>query len=678
MLADVLIITAAKDEDTAIRAVSEGLAEPWSKCEDVPRGYLYDLWQCSVARGDKKPPIRVILAPTPAQREHATAAVASVLISHFHPFCVAMSGVCAGRPGEVNLGDVIIADKVWKYDAGAMVRQPGATEAEHYPEIETYQLPMHWKAKAESFACTLPADAANVWGERPRPGDGKPWRMHVGGIATGKDLVRDPTYWERLAKTQNRKILGIDMEGSAIGWIAEFFDVRRKIIVKGAMDHADPSKTDKCRLFAARAAAEVLVQFLRAHLDEDKHEPWASKKVLLAGGAAALVGAGLLVSQMGSHTSKPHVDPQAAKGRLEILRDFVPRIGDKTVRFSERAMALAECINAGVFRDAVAFEKAAELMEEAPESSDERRAAFPQLVEVLAPMAPAHLAFIETRYSWATDYTAPEGLDQNAKQSRAYGQQSKAEFWWYVFQKGFAGSPDAMMDAITKSRVDFHSFKAMYGLCANLPTPLKTRMEAHASRVVRALVAIAQAESTRDNPEPLEVIRNIVYAESDADMLVAAEVINTAKRRAIVDPHLAKQCLLITDVDASVVPHQAHFDPERPRGRESRLYAAAEYVVWACKFKAVADVLEEDLVAEVVRYAEELRAMGNNWPDTGNGNIHARTCVKALKTMNSAMHGTGTPLENRVYPAVVDALERIAALPDGLLDRVNMKTYGDE
>jgi hypothetical protein len=52
----------------------------------------------------------------------------------------------------------------------------------------------------------------------------------------------------------------------------------------------------------------------------------------------------------------------ASKDRLEILRDYVPRISDKTVRFDERCIALAESINAAVFQNTAAFEKTAELM----------------------------------------------------------------------------------------------------------------------------------------------------------------------------------------------------------------------------------------------------------------------------------------------------------------------------
>jgi nucleoside phosphorylase len=43
------------------------------------------------------------------------AAVGSIalLVEAYKPQCLAMCGVCAGRPGEVELGDVIVADVLW-------------------------------------------------------------------------------------------------------------------------------------------------------------------------------------------------------------------------------------------------------------------------------------------------------------------------------------------------------------------------------------------------------------------------------------------------------------------------------------------------------------------------------------------------------------------------------------
>jgi len=271
MRADILIITAADGEDAAVRAVTLGSISGWRELNDreKPRGFLFPLWCSTFSRDKGKPPIHVVIARTPDQREHATAGIAAPLISFFDPFCLAMCGVCAGRPGAVNLGDVIIADKVWKYDQGAIVASAKGGDADFEPEIETYQLPKHWKLEAEGFSCRLP-DGADWLAERPTPDDKRKWSIHVGGIGTGSNLVRDASIWDRLRRTQNRKIVGLEMEASAIGWLAEAFDVRRKIVVKGVMDHGDVTKSNKCRRFAAHAAAEVLIQFLRTHLDDNE------------------------------------------------------------------------------------------------------------------------------------------------------------------------------------------------------------------------------------------------------------------------------------------------------------------------------------------------------------------------------------------------------------------------
>ena len=40
------------------------------------------------------------------------------LITAYGPKCLAMSGVCAGRSGDANLGDVIVGDRLWTHDTG--------------------------------------------------------------------------------------------------------------------------------------------------------------------------------------------------------------------------------------------------------------------------------------------------------------------------------------------------------------------------------------------------------------------------------------------------------------------------------------------------------------------------------------------------------------------------------
>ncbi|MGH7245212.1 MAG: tetratricopeptide repeat protein [Phycisphaerales bacterium] len=240
----------------------------WSAI-DPPRGFDYPLWTCSFKR-EGRAPMRFVLARSPDQREHAAVSIAAILVSHFQPRCLAMCGVCAGHPDEVTLGDVIVADRVWKYDAGELKRNAGDRDAHWLPDMETYQLYKPWKLAIESFDFKLPL-GADWLAERSDGGAG--WKVHIGGMATGANLVRDPSIWNRLVTTQNRKVLGIEMEASAIGWLKEALDVPRLLIAKGVMDHADPAKSDKARRFAAHASAEVLIQFLLATLDGSVASP---------------------------------------------------------------------------------------------------------------------------------------------------------------------------------------------------------------------------------------------------------------------------------------------------------------------------------------------------------------------------------------------------------------------
>ena len=85
--------------------------------------------------------------------------MATALLNKYAPKCLAMCGVCAGRPGWTELGDVIVADRVYRYDAGT--RMGGRLARQ---DIATYNLNAAWKQAAESF--TIPCSAAWL-SERP-------------------------------------------------------------------------------------------------------------------------------------------------------------------------------------------------------------------------------------------------------------------------------------------------------------------------------------------------------------------------------------------------------------------------------------------------------------------------------------------------------------------------------
>jgi nucleoside phosphorylase len=148
-LVDVLIVTAVPEEYAAVLDAGRG-DSPWT-----PRKGPMDLtvaFRELEADGGGSLTIAVTQA---LGMGAANAVIASAsLIKEYEVRCLAMCGVCAGRRGDVALGDVIVADRVWQYDTGKrkaetvkkkrMVKEEG--------DIEMYRLaPPAWKQEAERF-----------------------------------------------------------------------------------------------------------------------------------------------------------------------------------------------------------------------------------------------------------------------------------------------------------------------------------------------------------------------------------------------------------------------------------------------------------------------------------------------------------------------------------------------
>jgi nucleoside phosphorylase len=103
--------------------------------------------------------------------EFHAASVATRLIQELKPSCIAMTGICAGRQGEVFLGDVIVADRVFKIDGGklkAYYEQPSSEvirKEEIFHDIQTYNLLPLWKHQVENFSKDW---VKTIKGNRPR------------------------------------------------------------------------------------------------------------------------------------------------------------------------------------------------------------------------------------------------------------------------------------------------------------------------------------------------------------------------------------------------------------------------------------------------------------------------------------------------------------------------------
>lgn len=120
---------------------------------------------------------------------------------------------------------------------------------------KSLKLTSEGRKKAEELVLHYPQ-------ELPAPAE---FDIHTAPMATGAAVTEDDGIFPRLANVM-RKVLGVEMEASAIAALGEVHDVP-VIVAKGVSDFGDRFKDDRYRHFAARAAAECLIGFLRKTTD---------------------------------------------------------------------------------------------------------------------------------------------------------------------------------------------------------------------------------------------------------------------------------------------------------------------------------------------------------------------------------------------------------------------------
>jgi nucleoside phosphorylase len=335
----VLIITALRDELKALKNCDDKGGNSWEEDQDS-LGYSY--YKKTFKHGDGSSDVNILAASAIEMGENSVNELASRLISELKPDYLAMTGVCAGNKEDVFLGDVIVADRVFKFDHGKLIASYQNIEGkqfrteEIFHDIRTYNLNPLWKSKIQDFSQdwtdTIQTSRPKSYQHQERwllhrlydyqensqadrhpqqhpdrEGQCRDWKkvierlrqqkllegesltltetgikevkeerllnlknerykdrsipkVHIGVIGTTSYVQKDPQIFDQLEKLQ-RKAIGVEMEGAAIGSVAEIRQIRM-IIVKSIQDYADYDKNDQFRFYAAETSARFLLAFL--------------------------------------------------------------------------------------------------------------------------------------------------------------------------------------------------------------------------------------------------------------------------------------------------------------------------------------------------------------------------------------------------------------------------------
>lgn len=194
----------------------------------------------------------------------AAALTTSRVIKALRPRLLAMTGVCAGMQGKLNMGDVIFVDPAWDWQSGKYLR-------ETKDQVSRFLLSPHQVGPVpalRAFAEQLRQDRQlldQIAREAPDEPPGV-LKLISGPIATGSAVVADSDVTDEI-RLQHRDALGIEME--CYGFFAAAEDASgprpHAMAFKAACDFADSLKNDKYQRYASYTSARVMGAYIERY-----------------------------------------------------------------------------------------------------------------------------------------------------------------------------------------------------------------------------------------------------------------------------------------------------------------------------------------------------------------------------------------------------------------------------
>lgn len=186
----------------------------------------------------------------------AAAVLTSKMIAQFRPRFVAMVGICAGRKGKVELGDIIVADPSWDWGSGKITskgNKPLFLPSPHHNELDV-DLRSHFEEMSLDVG-TLALIKAQAKGKKTKNELG----MKIGPLASGAAVVADPRTFASLLD-KNRDVLDLEMEAYGVSAACKGSGRPRPtaMIIKSVCDFADKDKVDDFQEYAAHTSSLAL------------------------------------------------------------------------------------------------------------------------------------------------------------------------------------------------------------------------------------------------------------------------------------------------------------------------------------------------------------------------------------------------------------------------------------
>lgn len=206
-------------------------------------------------RGGKK--LRVVAAHSKSMGMVAACHLTQLLITTFRPRTIVMTGFCGGLPGEVEMGDLIVAEKSWDWQSGKWT-DAGFEQAPDQKEGSNELV-----AQAKSLeVCALEIMRTCI--EHKNPGSIP--KFKVGPMLTGSAVVTDEQLHSMFA-AQHRKAIAVDMECYGVYYAAYYAEEPKPLFLclKTVADLSGAAKGKEFQKYGSALSAEVAARALLNH-----------------------------------------------------------------------------------------------------------------------------------------------------------------------------------------------------------------------------------------------------------------------------------------------------------------------------------------------------------------------------------------------------------------------------
>ena len=251
---DIAIITALQDPELKQVLKLDGGWEEFKYGNDATQ-YFKGVFK------DENKTFRVIATSSPQMGMVASSTLCMKIIHNFRPKYLFMPGIAAGVKGEVNFGDILIADQTYDGTSGKVTTNESG-EKGFSPNPTPLSLDSDLKEKVRTYESKKRYffDLKEKWqGNKPDTD----LSIKIGPVVSVPYVIQNENELINL-KGQQRKLIGLEMEIYGVFYSCNngFNPKPKPMAIKSVCDFGDKEKADNYQKYAAFTSAQFMYDFI--------------------------------------------------------------------------------------------------------------------------------------------------------------------------------------------------------------------------------------------------------------------------------------------------------------------------------------------------------------------------------------------------------------------------------